>query len=316
MKHTLIHYLVPLLSPLAIAGCADTISTGQTDQDLVSANGVSLNGVSLNGVSLNGVSLNGVSLNGVSLNGVSLNGVSLNGVSLNGVSLNGVSLNGVSLNGVSLNGTTWTGSLSDGTTIPLRIDSFEQGTGANSDLSFYGVSYYASDTWSPICGVDANNTPIEAIAVPGVWNTDSGVVGGGAYSNDGTQFTWSCRGKTIGKCVEMGYKNWLGYSEQLNSCVRMLRGDYCGNGHAYTANGQTVNLYDNLGIQTDTESWGAEAEWTSAGAGCILDTAHTRYTHVGNPTPTCVTDGTLPIGGTCGASFANGATLIDELPAF
>jgi hypothetical protein len=96
----------------------------------------------------------------------------------------------------------------------------------------------------------------------------------------------------------------------------MLRGDYCGNGHAYTANGQLVNLYDNAGIQTDTESWGAEAEWTSAGARCVLDTAHTRYTHVGNPTPTCITDGTLPTGGSCGASFASGATLIDELPAF
>ncbi|HET9990218.1 MAG TPA: ADYC domain-containing protein [Kofleriaceae bacterium] len=220
------------------------------------------------------------------------------------------------MNGTSLNGVLLAGSLSDGSLLPLRIDSFAQGTGANSDVSFYGVSYYADGAWSPICGVDANGVEIEAIAVPGVWNTEADVSGGGAYSDDPTQFTWSCRGKTIGKCVEMGYKNWLGYGEQLQSCVRMLRGDYCGNGHAYTANGQLVNLYDNAGVQLDTESWGAEAEWTSAGARCILDTAHTRYTHVGNPTPTCVTNGTLPTGGSCGASFASGATLIDELPAF
>lgn len=38
------------------------------------------------------------------------------------------------------------------------------------------------------------------------------------------------------------------------------------------------------------------AEWTSAGA--------------------CLTADTLSVGGTCGSSFASGATLIDELPAF
>ena len=246
----------------------------------------------------------------------SLNGTSLNGMSLNGTSLNGTSLNGTSLNGTSLNGALLAGSLSDGTLLPLRIDSYSQGTGANSDISFYGVSYWMQGQWLPICGVDANGNEIEAIPVPGVWNTEADVPGGGAYTADPNQFTWSCRGKTIGKCVEMGYKNWLGYGEQLNSCVRMLRGDYCGNGHAYTANGQLVNLYDDAGIQLDTESWGVEAEWTSAGARCILDAAHTRYAHVGNPTPTCVTAGTLPVGGTCGASFDAGATLIDELPAF
>jgi hypothetical protein len=311
MKSTLVSILVSLS-----AGCSMDSPTSQLTQDLTAANGTSLNGVSLNGTSLNGTSLNGTSLNGTSLNGTSLNGTSLNGTSLNGTSLNGTSLNGTSLNGTSLNGTVWTGLLSDGSTLALRIDSFQQGTGANSDISMYGVSYQSDGGWSPLCGTDADGAPVLAIPVPGVWNTEADVVGGGAYSNDGTQFTWSCRAKTIAKCVEMGYKNWNGYSEQLQSCVRMLRGDYCGNGHAYTANGQLVNLYDNAGVQLDTESWGAEAEWTSAGARCILDVAHTRYAHVGNPTPSCVTAGTLPVGGSCGSSFAGGATLIDELPAF
>ncbi|HEY6035915.1 MAG TPA: ADYC domain-containing protein, partial [Kofleriaceae bacterium] len=213
---------ITFLVPLTLSGCvAETTSTSSTDQAITSANGTSLNGVSLNGTSLNGTSLNGTSLNGTSLNGALL-----------------------------------AGSLSDGTLLPLRIDSYEQGTGANSDISFYGVSYWMEGQWLPICGLDANGNEIEAIAVPGVWNTEADVPGGGAYTADPNQFTWSCRGKTIGKCVEMGYKNWLGYGEQLNSCVRMLRGDYCGNGHAYTANGQLVNLYDDAGIQLDTESWG------------------------------------------------------------
>ena len=311
MKSTLVSILV------LAAGCSMDSPTSQLTQDLTAANGTSLNGVSLNGTSLNGTSLNGLSLNGTSLNGTSLNGTSLNGRSLNGTSLNGTSLNGTSaqrhvaerhrVDGPALRRQHVAHCASIAMfRAPART--------ATSRCTACRIS--PSSGWSPLCGLDTDGTPILAIPVPGVWNTEADVVGGGAYSNDGTQFTWSCRAKTIAKCVEMGYKNWNGYSEQLQSCVRMLRGDYCGNGHAYTANGQLVNLYDDAGIQLDTESWGAEAEWTSAGARCILDTAHTRYTHVGNPTPSCVTAGTLPVGGSCGSSLAGGATLIDELPAF
>ena len=216
---------------------------------------------SSNGTSLNGTSLNGTSLNGTSLNGTSLNGTSLNGTSLNGTSLNGTSLNGTSLNGTSLNGSTWTGTASNGATINLRIDSATQG---DVDTWFYGVSYQTDDGWASLCGLDTDGSEIQAIAVPGVWGTSA------TYSGSSTLFTWACRHKTIAKCVELGYKPWDGASDQMASCVRALRGDYCGDGTSYTVDGTLMNLYRRpRGIQADDRNWDPEANWTPEGARCV-----------------------------------------------
>jgi hypothetical protein len=280
---------------------------------------VSLNGVSLNGVSLNGVSLNGVSLNGVSLNGVSLNGVSLNGVSLNGVSLNGVSLNGTSLSGtrsdtgdaltVPIAGTTLVGVLSNGDTLALHVQGAASLTGANSDLTAYAITYDSDLGQLPLC--DGAN---EALAVAGTWNTEAGVPGGGAYS--ATDMTLACRNKTIAKCVELGYKQSTGHQPQLESCVRALRGDYCGNGSPYTVNGQTLNLYDNAGVQLDTQAWSPEAEWTPGGARCISSVQETRF-FTNALLPVCLLKSSKTVNSSknCGSvGFSNGAILITELP--
>jgi len=93
----------------------------------------------------------------------------------------------------------------------------------------------------------------------------------------------------------------------MASCVRLLRADYCGTGTSYTLDGTLLNLYDNEGIQTDTESWAIEAEWTPAGASCV-NLGHTRAERVSHTNPSC-----LPAlaSATCG-TFAAGAVLIDE----
>jgi hypothetical protein len=308
-----------LCAATLLAACTDpTIDEGTTDQEVVAANGVSLNGVSLNGVSLNGVSLNGVSLNGVSLNGVSLNGVSLNGVSLNGVSLNGVSLNGTSLSGtrsdtgdaltVPIAGTTLVGVLSNGDTLALHVQGAASLTGANSDLTAYAITYDSDLGQLPLC--DGAN---EALAVAGTWNTEAGVPGGGAYS--ATDMTLACRNKTIAKCVELGYKQSTGHQPQLESCVRALRGDYCGNGTPYTVTGHQVNLFDDVGVQTDSALWMPEAEWTPQGARCISFNATTRFAENGL-SPTCLKgSNSLKSKSDCGSvGFTKGAVIISELP--
>jgi hypothetical protein len=271
-----------------------------TSDNGVSLNGVSLNGVSLNGVSLNGVSLNGVSLNGVSLNGTAINGVSLNGVSLNGVSLNGVSLNGVSLNGVSLNGTDFIGahltaSLSNGGSLELRIDDIAALAGANDDVLAYAISASSDGGWTSLCGYESDGSARRALAVPGTWNTVTG-----AWSDDGGSFTFACRAASIAKCVELGYKTWDGFGDHQHACVRMLRADYCGDGTPHTVNGTPINIYDNAGVQADTESWAVDAEWGPDGALCF---DHYR----GGSLPSC----SQKQSSSCG-SFASGALLIDE----
>jgi hypothetical protein len=299
------HLLIAGGLAAALTGCAlddPDAPLGETEQAIVSDNGISLNGISLNGISLNGISLNGISLNGISLNGISLNGISLNGISLNGISLNGISLNG----------SAWTGSLSNGSTLALRVDGVVNGTGANADVGLYTVSVQTDGGWAPLCGTDAAGTPIQALAVDGLWNLQQGVAGGGAYTPSTTQFTFACRGKSIAKCVELGYKPWTGHGSHLAACVRMLRADICGNGTSFTVDGTPINLYDNVGIQADSEtSWDIEAEWTADGARCLAKVKDTRFYRVLGMTtaPTCFTG---PIDKTCG-TFSAGALLVNEI---
>jgi len=295
MNHSLI-YVALLCSACAVS---DEDMLGVTSQDATS----------LNGISLNGISLNGISLNGISLNGISLNGISLNGTTLTGPAIAAGSTTGPPMSGLRANGTTWTGTSATGTTVRLRVDSTLAGEAPNADLWFYGVSYQTSAGWSPLCGVDAAGAPILAVTVAGTWvatNADAA-----HYSASTTQFTFACRGKTIAKCVELGYKPYRGFTDQLTSCVRLLRGDYCGTGKAYTVDGTLLDLYDNVGVQRDTQAWLIEAEWTPSGARCINSNNNARFELAAAADPRCV----KPLKTTtCGTSFASGAVLIDELP--
>jgi hypothetical protein len=264
---------------------------------------------SLNGISLNGISLNGISLNGISLNGISLNGISLNGTSLSGTTISAVSTTAPPLTGSSVVGSTWNATAANGTAVKLRIDAAAQGTSPNADLWFYKVSYQNSSGWSPLCGLDSASQPIQAVTTAGVWSAVSG--DSAKYVASTTQFTFACRAKTIAKCVELGYKTYKGYSTQLATCVRLLRGDYCGNGKAYTVDGTTLNLYDNVGVQGDGLGWFPEAEWTPAGARCVNSTNNARFQLAASTDPACVK---AIESASCGYSFVNGAVLIDELP--
>ena len=289
------------LSLVVVLACAaddDVEPTGQNFQEVDSPNGTSLNGTSLNGTSLNGTSLNGSSLTGVAVSGLSSTGVTVKAAT-------GTAL---PLSGASLVGSTWTGTAT-GTTggtvsLKLRIDSALQGTGTNADLWFYGVSYQTSTTWTPLCGLDTTGAPIKAVSVAGTWSATSAL-----YTPSSTQYTWACRTKTIAKCVELGYKTWKGYANQMAACVRLLRADYCGSGKSHTVDGTLINLYDHVGVQTDTEAWPVEAEWTPYGARCINSKNAARFEKTTTGDPGCLV---FLESATCG-TFSNGALLIDEL---
>jgi hypothetical protein len=293
--------------------------TGQGSEELVSPNGVSLNGVSLNGVSLNGVSLNGVSLNGVSLNGVSLNGTTLTGVSVTSSKIVG-SKNGKALKDKDFESAIFTGTLSNGQSLKVRIDSATTGAAPNADTAMYGVSYQTSSGWTRMCGSDTSGNQILAIPMPGTFNSGWGVAGGGSYTADSTQITFGCRGFALAKCVEMGYKYWNkvpGDSSRtlLNhtvACTRMLRADYCGDGASWTVNGTPINLYDAAGIQGDTELlWPFEAEWSQNGASCVSPTSVLRWTNMSATPPTCLA---AKKSATCGlvTHFSTSTLLMDE----
>ncbi|HEY6173432.1 MAG TPA: ADYC domain-containing protein [Kofleriaceae bacterium] len=293
-----------LIAPtMLFAGCMaePEPATSTANQALTADNGVSFNGISFNGISFNGVSFNGISFNGVSFNGISFNGISFNGISFNGISFNGISFNGISYNGVSFNGTDFngaemTGVLTNGASLGLRIDDVAALDGANSDVLAYAVSVASDDGWVPLCGYEPDGSVKRALAVPGTWNFQTG-----AWSDSTTQFSFACRHASIAKCIEFGYKPWKGYADHQHACVRMLRADYCGDGTPHTVNGTPINLYDNVGVQADTESWPVDAEWTPDGALCLNH-------HRGSDVPSCYAD---KFDDSCG-HFDSGALLIDE----
>jgi hypothetical protein len=300
MRDILRILIVPMM---LFAGCTaePQTTTSTVDEALTADNGLSLNGLSLNGLSMNGLSMNGLSLNGLSLNGLSMNGLSMNGLSLNGLSMNGLSMNGLSLNGLSLNGTqlngaTLSGALSNGDTAQLRIDDVVTLPAPNADVVAYTVSISTDTGWQPLCGYEPDGSVRQTLAVAGVWNLQTG-----AWSDSTDEFTFACRHASIAKCVELGYKSSLGFGDHQHACVRMLRADYCGDGVPHTVNGTPINLYDNAGVQADTESWPVDAEWTADGALCLN---HIR----GSGQPSCYAE---KYSATCGG-FTSGALLIDE----
>jgi ADYC domain-containing protein len=266
--------------------------------------------MSPNGVSFNGMSPNGMSPNGMSPNGVSLNGMSPNGMSPNGTPI-GVALTGEPLSGADLVGSIWTGLLTDGSTVAIRIDDAMQGDGSNADVWSYRMSASIGGDWRPLC-VDRAGAPIFADTVGGTWNLAQGVPGGGAYHPETSEFTVACRGSAIAKCVELGFKPWTGHVPELAACVRALRADYCGDGTPYTVDGTLVNIFDDTGVQADTEDWVPEAAWSPDGALCVSKKTETRFWEVADQTPSCYPRALKPEK-SCGTEFTDGAAIITEL---
>jgi hypothetical protein len=302
------------------AACGSEVQLGESTGSLVATNGVGLNGVGLNGVSPNGVGLNGVKLNGVGLNGISLNGVGLNGVGLNGTQLYGTDgLTGATISGFGFVGADLTGILSDGTTLPLRIDWLQQGAPPNEDVYFFLVSYLADGLWKPLCRRDEYGAPIPAIPLAGAWDLREGVPGGGSKIDDPTVFTFACRRSALAKCVEMGYKPWkihsscegngcaISLADHHQACTRAIRADYCGDGTPYTVDGRRINVYDKLRIQLDEANWPFEAEWDVNGALCV---SHQRASADVSPPP-CFSQKAAT---KCGkpSQFQNGTLIMTE----
>lgn len=203
---------------------------------------------------------------------VALAGVTLaDGRALDGVALDGTVFTGTSGGApvTSFVGAVFTGQLAGGGTVPVRIDS--AGTGDDADVWAYGLSYQdASGAWWPVCAGG-----VGAVPVMGRWDYSQGTATGGAKIDDPSAFTFGCIGSAIAKCVYAGYKPWktfagVSLANHHQACTRAIRADYCGNGASYTSTGRVIDIYDDLGIQADTEGWIAEGEWTPAGARCTF----------------------------------------------
>jgi len=240
------------------------------------------------------------SLNGTSVDGVRLASVGVNGHDSTGGALSAdyASTTSPPLHGSAYVGSTWTGTTATGTSVDLRIVSGSALASPNSEVWEYSVEYLNGSGWHSLCGGGA------AISSAGVWNVSA------TWGSSSTQFTIACRSASIPKCIELGYKTYRGYTNQMASCVRMMMADYCGTGATYTVAGQLINLYDNLNIQVDTQAWLKEGAWGPAGAKCLRTGGKIRYVVLGTGTPPCAA---ALYTSTCGNSFGIGQYVIDEV---
>ena len=73
-----------------------------------------------------------------------------------------------------------------------------------------------------------------------------------------------------------------------------------------------INVYDAIGIQSDTQNWLFEAEWTDAGARCVSTQRVIDLKNVFGTLSSCVLLRTLPL--LCGlkSDFQRGVLLMNE----
>jgi len=312
-----------LIAIAALPACtlSDASSFGSSTQYGESLNGESLNGESLNGESLNGESLNGESLNGPNngnftqytlLDSATLNGRAFDSITLEASVFTGM-IGNVRFTGSHIAGTHFDAVRGDGSLVTLRITSAVAPTAPSTAWTYY-VDYLETDgQWYPTC--KSSGTLLRSVALNGRWDHNLGTPTGGSHIDDPTKFTFACdKLGAIAKCVlTLGYEPWTTTANGVSlapfhqACSRMLRADYCGDGTSYTTNGRLLNLYDDIGIQDDADTWAVEAEWTAAGARCV--TSHHRAS-VAIPCydPALEAD--------CGntAHFDDGTLIVDELP--
>jgi hypothetical protein len=107
----------------------------------------------------------------------------------------------------------------------------------DADVTLYDVSVQDPQTnaWTPMCAPGPDGLA-RAMPLGGTWTAD----GRHEPAGEGA-FNVTCTSGAIGKCVRFGYKPWAtdksGSSlwDLHQSCVRMVRADYCGDGQSFTA---------------------------------------------------------------------------------
>lgn len=220
-------------------------------------------------------------------------------------------------------GLIFTATLDDGDQVLLRVESVAAAGAASPSYLRYVVSYAGENGWQPLCQSGADGQPGFAIPLNGQWDYREGVQGGGDFLANGESFTFACEGHVLAKCVDMGYAPWAdgklcdpngkhcvaaNLAPWHQACTRAMRADYCGDGRSWTLDGTLVAVRDGIGIRSDTDSWGLEAEWDQDGARCAM-----RDRIPQGVEPPCLSALEKP---SCGEpkSFSDGALLVTEVP--
>jgi hypothetical protein len=223
----------------------------------------SFRALSMNALTFNGVRVNGRVINGMNLgNGIHIayNGVTLGAVSLDGATLAAIGPDGDALGVMDFLGARLPAITADGDVVELEVAEIRPTTD-RPDLTTYVLTYEGRN----VCPHEE-----DGFFLQGVWDetaTRQDAVDG----DEGFSYTFACASGALAKCVAWGYAPWIVGSDAHQSCTRMVRADYCGDGDSYTKDGTLIDVGDAVGVQTfvgDSELE-FEAGWGPDGAVCV-----------------------------------------------
>ena len=168
-----------------------------------------------------------------------------------------------------------------GATLRVRIADVEHDArDPRGEVLLYDFRVIAPDgAEEPLCRPDPDG---RRLGLPLAGRSDSaGILRPGA----GNEFELVCTAGARGKCVRFGYAPWRETPDGrpmldwYNACVRMMRGDYCGDGRPFTRDGTIIDIYDRIGVQKSDgdPSFSFEAVWGPGGALCV---AHPRIPEI------------------------------------
>ena len=247
----------------------------RTDEDAGCVNGESIQGKSMNNICLNSLKLNGIILAQVKRSGDTSQNEMIASPQIKSVQVLRTRFRAKREDGSWATDQELVGALlvavdAQGIEEVYRIDSIEKATYGNAGEIFlytFSVKDPASGSWINFCKPDVEGMQ-KGFPLSGYWDEK------GYHIQSVDDYSITCTGGVIGKCVKAGYVPWgrtsngkslWGYHQ---ACTRMMRADYCGNGKPHTRDGTKIELWDREGIQVDTLEPGLtfEAAWNEDGA--------------------------------------------------
>jgi hypothetical protein len=246
---------------------------------------------------MQGMNMQGMNMQGMNMQGMNMQGMNMQGATLGSHQLQNLRIvkgeviaerGGHTLRDTSLTGARFTARAVSSDSPPIVAELAYRITAVTLEnpaydpthsggTYLYTLEQYREDTeeWVPACGPDGDGRRV-AIPVAATWNAH------GDRVESSTLFTFACTTGVIAKCYRWGYRPWLtGYGTSMaamhQSCTRMARADYCGDGTPHTQDGTWINVWDTLSSPGPIQRHGLlpplgmlfEAGWSTDGAVCM-----------------------------------------------
>lgn len=183
---------------------------------------------------------------------------------------------GRSLGSADLSGAVFDLPQPDGGTARLRLNAVQPDPDHPGRLLHDLAIETAPGQWQPFCDADAAGRRL-ALPIAGAWSPE------GRFLRDPARFFISCTAGAQAKCLFFGYDPWKpgpggqDLAPLYEACQHMVRAAYGGSA-PHTTNGTTIDIFDDLGIQTPATlgdpTFAFEAGWTAAGATCLHHPRH------------------------------------------